>query len=573
MDPRQRLSVPATLFFSLLIGCTRTPTTVVVEGSSSSGGDPATGAAADRAASAGLVGPGQTAERLEVADLPGPAAPLVVFTAGIKGYTEPCGCTLDLVLGGIDRVTGFARAAAALAPNALVLDAGNLLFEFPELDPASIQQEERKTQVIVAAARAMGVRATVPGPTDLARGLDFYQRALGGSGIEILASNITAAAGVPIGLDYIIEPVGTEQIAVIGAVDPELFAGHSEVETTPAFDAVQTAVRQARAEGATTTILLFQGDVVAARREFALVTGLDFIVIGNSPRETDEVTPIGSAFALEAYDQGRYVGRLKLVRSPDVYNMDWRNARAASASEVERLERLVAGIDTQLAGLAPSGSGEAEPPIVATLRARQATYREQLAAAEAAAVEFNPENSTFYYEPTPMSPGYPTDPGVTGAMETYNSELRAINMASGESPIPAAEGAPHYVGVAACATCHPAEHQQWLTTSHAQAIDTLVQREKEFDRNCIGCHVTGYREPGGTVLGHTEGLENVQCEQCHGPGSLHATNPTLVDVVGGVVSDPGESACVGCHSPEHSPRFNFGAYRPQMLGAGHGTGL
>ena len=45
---------------------------------------------------------------------------------------------------------------------------------------------------------------------------------------------------------------------------------------------------------------------------------------------------------------------------------------------------------------------------------------------------------------------------------------------------------------------------------------------KEFNLACISCHTTGWDEPGGASLARNEELRDVQCEVCHGPGSLHA---------------------------------------------------
>jgi hypothetical protein len=53
--------------------------------------------------------------------------------------------------------------------------------------------------------------------------------------------------------------------------------------------------------------------------------------------------------------------------------------------------------------------------------------------------------------------------------------------------------------------------------------------EKELKYDCGGCHTTGY-SPGGNQDGKpglvgTWAEPGVKCEACHGPGSLHASNP------------------------------------------------
>jgi hypothetical protein len=94
---------------------------------------------------------------------PGPEGPAVFFLSGLKGYLEPCGCSAEVLLGGIDRITGYVAAAQKLYPDTVMLDAGDMLFEFAELEEHAIPQEKAKTDVIVAAQKALGTEVTVPG--------------------------------------------------------------------------------------------------------------------------------------------------------------------------------------------------------------------------------------------------------------------------------------------------------------------------------------------------------------------------------------------------------------------------
>jgi hypothetical protein len=518
------------------------------------------------AESAALVGPGATAaEAIEVVD-EGPPAPMVFFTSGLLGYTEPCGCTIDLVLGGIDRIVGYVQAAKALAPAALVVDAGNLLFEHETLAPQDVAQEVRKTRVLMLAHAEMGTVATTVGPMDLANGLTFYLDTVGGTDITILSVNVSTASGSPIGLPHMTVPVGEEVIGLIGASDPALFAGITDVQVADPLPGIEASLQALAESGATTTVLLYQGDLASARQRLAAVEGLDFIVPGYHPRRTDEVTQVGGAWVLEAYDQGRTVGRLKLVTHER--GASWTNARVGSSEEQARLDRLIESTEVQLQALeVPEGSDV--PPIVVRQQERLAQMRQQREAMTDT-LDFGTEGRRFLYRPIDMEPGLPVSGVLTEAMVVYNQELQAINMATISAPLPAEPGQPHYVGDTECQRCHLSEQDFWLTTQHAHAMETLTQRNKHFDRNCVGCHVTGWELPGGSALGHTEGLENVQCEQCHGPGSLHISNPSLNNVPGGVQVAVPESTCVGCHNSEHSPRFDYDTYLTRVIGPGHG---
>src|SRR5262249_2442068 len=54
-----------------------------------------------------------------------------------------------------------------------------------------------------------------------------------------------------------------------------------------------------------------------------------------------------------------------------------------------------------------------------------------------------------------------------------------------------------YVGDAICASCHEREHDDWLLTPHSIAWDSLAKGDKWKDPECVRCHVTGYKQPGG----------------------------------------------------------------------------
>jgi hypothetical protein len=133
----------------------------------------------------------------------------------------------------------------------------------------------------------------------------------------------------------------------------------------------------------------------------------------------------------------------------------------------------------------------------------------------------------------------------------YNRAAQNAFAASAEERLKGLATSP-YVGAEACATCHPAAHAVWKESKHAHAMQTLVDRGKHQDGECVQCHVLGAREPGGFVdLDKSPQLANVQCEVCHGPRKEHAADPTKKPQQ---AVKPAE-VCVRCHNAQHSPAF------------------
>lgn len=109
-----------------------------------------------------------------------------------------------------------------------------------------------------------------------------------------------------------------------------------------------------------------------------------------------------------------------------------------------------------------------------------------------------------------------------------------------------------YIGASSCSQCHQVQYSRWSLSAHARATDPLPPRPSEFDASCLKCHATGWES---TRTGATElpGLQNVQCEQCHGPGAEHAAKPAKGY---GRIGDM-KTACSACHTSATSPGFDL----------------
>jgi len=138
--------------------------------------------------------------------------------------------------------------------------------------------------------------------------------------------------------------------------------------------------------------------------------------------------------------------------------------------------------------------------------------------------------------------------------------------------------AAEYVGVKKCKMCHLKQYKSWKETSMAGSFDNLkagakadekkkagIDPEKDYtaDPKCLKCHTTGYGKPGGfKSIEETPKLAGVQCESCHGPGSVYnpamkaiqkAKKPYKTDSLkaeGLTIPSEDEKGCMACHGSD-----------------------
>jgi hypothetical protein len=126
----------------------------------------------------------------------------------------------------------------------------------------------------------------------------------------------------------------------------------------------------------------------------------------------------------------------------------------------------------------------------------------------------------------------------------------SANVMGADPAAPAKAAAkPEFVGKDKCKLCHKVEHDSWLTTVHAKAWDKLKPEEQKKD-SCVVCHSSG-KDAAGTLL------TGVQCEGCHGPGSLYKSQSVMKDkkaaLAAGLI-EPTKETCIKCHNAK-SPTF------------------
>ena len=223
-----------------------------------------------------------------------------------------------------------------------------------------------------------------------------------------------------------------------------------------------------------------------------------------------------------------------------------------------------------------------------------------------------PQGNYYRYANQEIRGTLGSEPAAERELLAYYKAVNEHNRMAfaGRLPVPAGPTDATYVGDEVCATCHADARDVWARTPHATAYATLQKSSKEFNLDCVSCHVTGYEMPGGSTVTHVEKLKNVQCEACHGPGSKHvvatpidergasrppsssaidergASRPpssSAIDERGAsrppssspaamhnLVAAPPPSRCLECHRPPHVENFDPVARMASILGPGHG---
>jgi hypothetical protein len=475
------------------------------------------------------------------------------YTGGVHGTLEPCGCTSD-PLGDVARYAALVRTAARGAPTLLV-DGGGLSF------PESASAKEKAANEL----RARFLGKTLEGLGPFAAGLAETDVGLPHGELvpRRLAVNLSKATSVA---PSELKTIGAVKVGIFGVADPATAARIGAQAEDP-IAAAKAEVARLRGAGAELVIALAPLDRPAARR-LARAASPDLIVLGKQVGAGQaRAEPVGSSFIVAAAEEMARVGRIDFVLRGAGPLADAGGPDAAALRRVE-IDAAAARLDEELKRWSTSSAGADPAFVAAKKRERDAldSERRELDRPWAPPAA----GSYFTNRLIPLRRSLPRDDQTAAAMRKLDAAVAAINLRNAPPPTPPEPGRAFYVGDAKCGGCHKTALTFWKTTVHATAWKTLVDLGKENDYKCTSCHVTGYGQVGGTSLGHTKGLRDVQCEVCHGPGSIHVAGKGLEEPSSVRVQTPA-STCTGCHTEQHSDTFQYEAYLRDILGAGHGA--
>ncbi|HEX7880807.1 MAG TPA: multiheme c-type cytochrome [Candidatus Eisenbacteria bacterium] len=341
--------------------------------------------------------------------------------------------------------------------------------------------------------------AWTPGETEMYYGIANLLKFAEAMKCDAVSANVMDGNGKPIFKDHVIKTVGGIRIGITGVTSKTIFesvpvAGNLGAKDYQFLDPIESLKPIVNAMQNETDMVLVLAHVGAgdARRLAEEVPGIDAIVAGHRPGYMPSPDRVGDVVIMRAGDRGQYGAKLNLTFDASKAMVDYKGTADALNESYPADATIGNDVQKFLDGLAKS---EAE--------------------------------------------------------QNRKNQINAAN-----------NGKDKFLGTEICARCHSDIYTTWSKGPHASAFQTLVAANKQTDRSCIGCHVTGWGDPTGyqTLVYRTDSagkpdttdaveFRNVQCESCHGKGTMHGT--------AGLTAKVGEEACVTCHDKANDPDFDF----------------
>lgn len=493
----------------------------------------------------------------------------LLLMADIRGVLRPCGCTLDLQKGGFDRLAPHVAEERKAHPNLQLLHAGPMLFEEAKVDPKKKAQREKQSAVAAGLIGEIGFAIAGATDVDIAASNGRYAALMKRAKVEVTVANLEVTGQkIP---PYVIRKVGGLNVGIFA------LAPHSETPVagvTASSDPKETAkkVLGELSKKVDLVVLLSSLGLRNTKRLVRAVPGIHFAVaggLGEHPEASDEAELVGTTRVMQFHREGRFIGRLTVDLKEG--STDFVDASAPSQAELKaigvRIEQLESALKKWEAKKVSEGQSE-----VRSARHHLASLKTQKDRLSKPRSKPPLDKSWFSFVATDLPWDLPQDPDILTLMDAFDEELKKINLAQVGSLPKAKPGEAVYIGVDACLECHEDAQHYWDNDRHAKAWATLEKNKKTFDAECVSCHVTGYGKAGGSILGKTKGRENVQCESCHGPGSIHA-EASEEDAKKTIIRTPTAKVCTTCHNKHHSPNFDFRLYKDKLMVPGHGRPL
>jgi len=438
----------------------------------------------------------------------------------------------------------------------LTLDAGNLLFKHAAITPNLEAQEKLTAEAIVAAYNLIGYQAVCVGGKDLIAGIPYLQRINKNSKFPWLSANLVKQPSrKPIFKASTIIKVGALKAGVIGLTGPAMLQAEDAALILPWEEVLPTLI--AKVAKKSDLVILLSNLPAADNQRIAQEYGdIHLIIQSGANANTLSPEPVNNTLLVSTGPQGKQLG---------IMTIHWQRSKRWGDTRAETLRKkseAMASMRWQLSKYQQDQDPETalrnQPDQLQAyhlLKAREQAMQNEIDRLSQELGQNPPAQGTpssFANRFMAMEIGLPDQKEVVritdqlaAAIVKQGQQQAKSNTSTAISP---------YLGSNQCGACHAAQLASWQQTKHASAYTTLVNGQKQFNQNCLPCHVTGVTlAQGQEALSLPAERRGVGCETCHGPGREHSKSPKAFVLT----RIPGPAVCQSCHSAPHDEAFDY----------------
>ncbi len=453
--------------------------------------------------------------------------------------------------------------------NRLLVDSGNLLFKRKTV-AKGINQARLTADTILTVYTDIGYDAVAVGPRDLAGGLTLLQESKK-NGFPWVSANIVDDNGQLLFNNLIKKEIQGQNIIItaVSSVPERTIPG---VQMRPWKEVLPTLLKQIKADDPASFVIVLSSLNTGENKQITAEFPEISLLIGADPRKGN-ISPAltNKSILTQTAKQGKYQGLLEIsFGNSRVWGKD-------SQKKLADLQNKLGSLNWQLRRLVKK-SQKADVPkkYTATITRLEKEQKELTTAITAMEQQVAEEQTAgavtdqFTYSFLALKKNIPNDQPTEERIKKLNSEIRSLNKKKKETRKAATREEDiiriptELIGSDTCYACHELQGDFWKSTRHATAYDTLVQKKKNLDLECLSCHMT-IDIPGGkfdslvidSLLSYPEELQSVGCETCHGNGQKHLEDPERFRLV----RTPGINICLTCHTDEHDDNFQ---YQPKL---------
>lgn len=482
---------------------------------------------------------------------------ILFYSSDNHGETEPCGCEANQLGGLGKRGYQFQSIAADGGRPHLTVDAGDLLFKQDAISADQERQEVMMAEAIVESYSLIGYDAVCVGSRDLIGGVPLLKKLAEKSKFTWLSANLVDKNnGKPIFAASVRRQVGDVKATIIGLTGLASLKS-SDGAVLRSWDEVLPSLL-AETSKTTDLVVLLSNLPAAENRRIAEAYDSIHILIQSAAGDGGAISsnPLNNTVIASTRPQGKDAG---------VMNISWQPGKRWGRPPAEVLAQKKSALDGVVWQLSKYRKGTEDPEVALRDQPdRLSAYRKLInrekgleeevrrmseGGPEGNAQEGNP--STFRNRFVTMESSLPDQREVVAVSDRLDRALNQLGRELAKTQVVTDAG---YLGSASCAACHVEQTTAWQKTRHAGAYATLVDKDQQFNVNCLPCHVTGVSMARASeALSIPEARRGVGCETCHGPGRDHSKNPGVHPMT----RKPEAPVCLACHAPPHDESFDY----------------